>query len=132
MRPMGMGRFEMDAQLHKADALLMGVCAAFARWADVDPLLVRINASLISLFLLPIAVPAYLSAGLILKSRAIRTVRDVSRGRPYSRMTPRRGSRVPSVSAVSGAPAASSAWRRPLGSALSCACSNGRNAAKQA
>ena len=50
------------------NAALLGVCAGIARAADVDPVLVRIAAVLISIFLAPIAIPAYLYAGLTWKT----------------------------------------------------------------
>jgi phage shock protein C len=46
--------------LDKSNATLLGVCAGFANWADVDPLLVRVTLVLITLFLGPVAILAYL------------------------------------------------------------------------
>ncbi len=57
----------MSLELDKGNAVLMGVCAGFARWADVDALLVRVTLVLISLFFAPIAIPAYLVAASMLK-----------------------------------------------------------------
>jgi phage shock protein PspC (stress-responsive transcriptional regulator) len=58
----------MDLELEDRNAVLLGVCAEFARWADVDPLLARVTASLVGLFLAPVAIPAYLVAGLALNA----------------------------------------------------------------
>ena len=46
--------------LDKSNAKLMGVCAGFARWADVDPTLTRLTMVLLTLFLGPIALLAYI------------------------------------------------------------------------
>ena len=51
--------------LDKSNAQLMGVCSGFARWADVDPLLVRVTMVLLALFLTPLAIIAYLMIGLV-------------------------------------------------------------------
>ena len=51
--------------LDKSNARLLGVCAGFARWIDVDPALVRVTFALLALFLGPVAVLAYLLTGLI-------------------------------------------------------------------
>ncbi len=53
----------MVLELDKTNAALLGVCAGIARAVDVDPLLVRIATLLVSVFLAPIAIPAYLYAG---------------------------------------------------------------------
>ena len=51
--------------LDKGNAKLLGVCAGFARWADVDPTLTRATLVLITLFAGPIAILAYLLTALI-------------------------------------------------------------------
>lgn len=51
--------------LDKGNARLLGVCAGFARWVDVDPLLVRIALGLVTLFLGPVAILAYLLTAFI-------------------------------------------------------------------
>lgn len=51
--------------LDKGNAKLMGVCSGFARWADMDPTLVRLTLVLITLFVGPIAILAYLLTGLV-------------------------------------------------------------------
>ena len=58
----------MRLELDKTNAALFGVCAGLARAADVDPVLVRIAVMLTSVFLAPIAIPAYLFAGLTWKT----------------------------------------------------------------
>jgi phage shock protein C len=50
--------------LDKGNAKLMGVCAGFARWADVDPTLTRLTMVLLAIFLGPVALAAYLVTGL--------------------------------------------------------------------
>jgi|GEM_PF-5582785 len=50
----------MRMELDQSNAVLMGVCSGFARWADVDLLLARITAALVTIVFAPIAVPAYL------------------------------------------------------------------------
>ena len=50
--------------LDKGNAKLMGVCSGFARWMDVDPLLVRVTFVLLTLYLGPLALLAYLLTGL--------------------------------------------------------------------
>ena len=47
--------------------VLLGVCAEFARWADVDPVLARVTATLACLSLFPIAIPLYILAAIILR-----------------------------------------------------------------
>lgn len=54
------GRYALD----KSNAKLMGVCAGFARWADVDPLLVRVTLVLATFFLGPFTILAYLLLGM--------------------------------------------------------------------
>ncbi|MDP8912175.1 MAG: PspC domain-containing protein [Pseudomonadota bacterium] len=51
--------------LDKSNAKLLGVCAGFARWADVDPTLTRATMVLMTLFLSPIVLVAYLLIALI-------------------------------------------------------------------
>jgi phage shock protein C len=46
--------------LDKANAKLLGVCAGFARWVDVDVTLTRATLVLLTLFLGPVALLAYL------------------------------------------------------------------------
>jgi phage shock protein PspC (stress-responsive transcriptional regulator) len=61
----------MDRE-HKLDqnkAVLLGVCARLACWAEVDPRLVRVNAVLLGLLLAPVVVPAYGLAGLFFAGR---------------------------------------------------------------
>ena len=56
----------MSVAVDKDEGVLMGVCAEFARRSDVEPLLVRVTFSLVTIFLAPVAVPAYILAGLVL------------------------------------------------------------------
>ena len=56
----------MGLKLKKTDNVLMCVCAAFARRADVDPTLARVTAGLVGLFLAPVAIPVYILAGIAL------------------------------------------------------------------
>ena len=51
--------------LDRTNAKMMGVCAGFARWADVDPTLARVTAVLLALFLGPVAILAYLVTGFV-------------------------------------------------------------------
>jgi phage shock protein C len=51
--------------LDKGNAKMMGVCAGFARWADVDPTLTRLTLVLLTLFLGPITILAYLVAATV-------------------------------------------------------------------
>ena len=53
------GPFTLD----KANGKLMGVCAGFARWADVDLLLVRIGCAALGLYLFPLMILFYLAVG---------------------------------------------------------------------
>lgn len=55
------GRFVLD----KDNARLMGVCSGFARWADVDPILVRVTTVLLTLFAGPVALLAYVATGMV-------------------------------------------------------------------
>lgn len=51
--------------LDKGNARMMGVCSGFARWADVDPLLVRATLILLTLFLGPVTILAYLATAFV-------------------------------------------------------------------
>ncbi len=51
--------------LDKGNAKLLGVCAGFARWADVDPTLTRATVVLMTLFLSPVVLVAYLLIALV-------------------------------------------------------------------
>ncbi len=51
--------------LDNSKARLMGVCAGFARWIDVDPALVRVTFAMVALVLGPVAILAYLLTALI-------------------------------------------------------------------
>lgn len=53
------GPFTLD----NANGKLMGVCAGFARWADLDLLLVRLGFVLTGIYLFPVVIIAYLIAG---------------------------------------------------------------------
>lgn len=55
--------------LDKSNAKLLGVCAGFARWADVDPTLTRATLVLIALFVGPLAILAYLLTALVANNR---------------------------------------------------------------
>jgi phage shock protein C len=55
--------------LDKRNAKLLGVCAGFARWADVDPTLTRATLVLLTLFIGPIALLAYLLTALAASKR---------------------------------------------------------------
>jgi phage shock protein C len=59
--------FHMNSRymLDKGNAALMGVCSGFAKWMDVDPLLVRVTLVLITLFLGPVTILAYLATALL-------------------------------------------------------------------
>ena len=57
------GRYALD----KGNAKLLGVCAGFARWADVDPTLTRVTLVLLTLFLGPVALLAYIVTALVAK-----------------------------------------------------------------
>jgi phage shock protein C len=46
--------------LDKGNAKLLGVCAGFARWMDVDPTLTRVTLVLLTLVIGPIALLAYM------------------------------------------------------------------------
>ena len=51
--------------LDPANGKMMGVCSGFARWANVDPTLVRVAAVLVGLCAGPVAAIAYLATGLV-------------------------------------------------------------------
>ena len=51
--------------LDEGNAKLLGVCAGFARWADLDPTLTRATLVLMTLFLTPIVLVAYLLIALV-------------------------------------------------------------------
>ena len=51
--------------LDKGNAKLMGVCSGFARWADVDPMLTRLTMVLLTLFLGPVALLAYIVTAMV-------------------------------------------------------------------
>ena len=56
--------------LDKNNAKLLGVCAGLARSAGWDPLLVRLGAVALTLFLLgPLMIVAYLATALLAESR---------------------------------------------------------------
>jgi phage shock protein C len=55
--------------LDKSNAKLLGVCAGFARWADVDPTLTRATLVLLTLFVGPLALLAYVVTALIANTR---------------------------------------------------------------
>lgn len=55
--------------LDKDNAKLLGVCAGFARWADVDPTLTRAAVVLMTLLLSPIVLVAYLLIALVASDR---------------------------------------------------------------
>ena len=51
--------------LDKGNAKLLGVCAGFARWADVDLTLTRATLVLLAIFIGPLALLAYLLTALV-------------------------------------------------------------------
>lgn len=55
------GRYALD----KTNAKLMGVCAGLARWADMDPMLVRLGTIAMLFLLAPLTIMAYLLLGLL-------------------------------------------------------------------
>jgi phage shock protein C len=59
------GPFTLD----KANGKAMGVCAGFARWADVDLLLVRLGFVATAIYLLPVMVLVYLLTGWLAADR---------------------------------------------------------------
>ncbi len=62
---------DRDHQLNNAEPVLTGVCARLANWADVNPLLVRVNVILGAILLSPIVIPAYAAASLLGGRQAI-------------------------------------------------------------
>jgi phage shock protein C len=62
---------DREHKLDQHEAMLLGVCARLADWAEVDPRLVRLNAVLLGLLLAPVIVPAYGLAGLVLGRRTV-------------------------------------------------------------
>ncbi len=55
--------------LDKGNAKMMGVCSGFARWADVDPTLTRLTLVMVTVFLGPVAILAYLVTAMGAASR---------------------------------------------------------------
>lgn len=55
------GRYALD----KTNAKLMGVCAGLARWADMDPMLVRLGTIAMLFLFAPLTIMAYLLLGLL-------------------------------------------------------------------
>lgn len=55
--------------LDKGNAKLLGVCAGFARWADVDPTLTRATLVLLAIFVGPVALLAYVVTALVANNR---------------------------------------------------------------
>ena len=55
--------------LDKSNAKLMGVCAGFADWSGIDPLIVRLGVVLTSLFLAPVMILLYFATGFIALQR---------------------------------------------------------------
>jgi phage shock protein C len=55
------GNFALD----KSNAKLMGVCAGFANWTEVDPMLVRLCMILTSIFVAPVMILLYLIVGFV-------------------------------------------------------------------
>ncbi len=55
------GNFALD----KNNAKLMGVCAGFANWAQMNPLVVRLGLVVVSLFFAPVMILVYLVAGFV-------------------------------------------------------------------
>ena len=51
--------------LDKGNAKLLGVCAGFARWADVDLTLARVTMVLLAVVLGPVALLAYIVTALV-------------------------------------------------------------------
>jgi phage shock protein C len=50
--------------LDRDNGKLMGVCAGLARWADIDPLIVRIGTIALTLYLFPLTLILYVLTGL--------------------------------------------------------------------
>ncbi len=55
--------------LDKNNGKVLGVCSGFARWADVDPTLTRLTLVLLTLFLGPITLLAYIVTAMVANSR---------------------------------------------------------------
>ncbi len=55
--------------LDKGNAKLMGVCAGFANWTGIDPMMVRLVVVLTSLLLTPMTILLYLIVGFIAPQR---------------------------------------------------------------
>ncbi len=55
--------------LDKSNARMMGVCSGFARWAEVDPTLVRVGTILLAFLAGPVALVAYVAAGMVAEAR---------------------------------------------------------------
>ena len=55
--------------LDKGNAKLLGVCAGLARWADLDLTLTRATVVLMTLFLSPIVLVAYLLLAMVADDR---------------------------------------------------------------
>jgi phage shock protein PspC (stress-responsive transcriptional regulator) len=71
----------MRMELDESNAVVMGVCAGFARWADVDPFLARLAAALVAIFFAPVVIPAYLLAAVLLRPEGRRRmIRERSSG----------------------------------------------------
>ena len=51
--------------LDKGNAKLLGVCAGFARWADVDLTLARVTMVLLAVVLGPVALLAYIVTAMV-------------------------------------------------------------------
>jgi len=62
---------QRDDRLFRPSPALMGVCSHIADWADVDPLLVRVNAIIVGIIAAPVVVPAYLLAAWTLEKRLV-------------------------------------------------------------
>jgi phage shock protein PspC (stress-responsive transcriptional regulator) len=48
---------------------MLGVCSGFARWADVDPTLTRLTMVLLTVFLGPITILAYVVTAMVASNR---------------------------------------------------------------
>ena len=51
--------------LDRDNSRLLGVCSGFARWADVDPTLVRVTTVLLTVFAGPVVLLAYVVTGTV-------------------------------------------------------------------
>ena len=54
-------RFALD----RGNGRMMGVCSGFARWADLDPTLVRVTTVLLTFLAGPVALLAYVATGMV-------------------------------------------------------------------